>query len=94
MLGLDDRPEQRGILQVLGIREVMHGIGLLFGSADLHAEACGVKARVAGDVLDTVLLAAAAKRTKDPAKFAVVAAVVGAIGLIDWLHSSRPKTAY
>jgi hypothetical protein len=94
MMGLEDRPEHRGILQVLGVRELMHGVGLLAGSPDRYDEVCGVKARVAGDVLDTVLLAAAAKKTRDPAKFALVAAVVSAIGVLDWLHSSRPKTAY
>jgi hypothetical protein len=90
MMGLEDREEHRGILRVLGVREVMHGADLLTSLPMTQTETRGVKARIAGDVLDTVLLAAAATRTRQPAKLAVVAAVVTAIGVLDLLHSWRP----
>src|SRR3954447_5771869 len=47
-----------GILRVLGVREIMHGVDLL-----THKDPTpGVWSRVLGDVLDGVLLGAAATR--------------------------------
>lgn len=83
LLGLDDRQRYRGILQVLGIRELMHGVGILTASHNDCRRVSGVWARVAGDVLDTALLAGAATKTRRPARFAAVAAAVGAIGVAD-----------
>src|SRR3954453_11599789 len=52
-----------GILRVLGVREIMHGIDLL-----AHKDPTpGVWSRVFGDLLDGALLGAAATRTKNPA---------------------------
>src|SRR3954453_5656697 len=51
-----------GILRVLGVREIMHGIDLLS-----HRDPTpGVWSRVFGDLLDGALLGAAATRTKNP----------------------------
>ncbi len=83
MLGLDDRQSRRGILQVLGVRELMHGIGILTAKDGDGQLASGVWARVAGDVLDTALLGVAATKTSRPARFAAVAAAVAGIGLAD-----------
>jgi hypothetical protein len=83
MLGLEDRQRYRGILQVLGVRELMHGIGILTarnGNAQLASD---VWARVAGDVLDSALLGAAATKTRRPARLAAVAAAVAGIGFAD-----------
>src|SRR4051794_38053509 len=68
MLGLDDRQSHRGILQILGVRELMHGIGILTAKHGNGELTSGVWARVAGDVLDTALLGVAATKTKSPAR--------------------------
>ena len=89
MLGLEDSPARRGILRVLGVREVMHGIGLLSQTRPNHQMRVGAWARVLGDALDTALLGAAATKTKKPASFAVVSAMVAGIGLLDAVTASR-----
>jgi hypothetical protein len=49
----------------------------------------GIWSRVAGDALDTALLGVAVMKTKKPASFALVAASVGLIGVLDTLYASR-----
>jgi hypothetical protein len=92
LLGLEDEPEQRGILQVLGVRELMHGIGLLTATHSNRRPVPSLWARVAGDVLDTALLGVAAMKTKRPASFALVAAAVAAIGIAD-LYAAKKVSA-
>jgi hypothetical protein len=98
MLGLDDQQRHRGILQVLGVRELMHGIGILTARNGNGQLTTGLWARVAGDVLDTALLGVAATKTSRPAKFAAVAAAVAAIGVADlycaWKASSHQYSHY
>jgi hypothetical protein len=78
MMGIGNG-ENTGILRVLGVREIMHGIDIL-----THRDPNpGVWSRVAGDVLDGVLLAIAAKKTKRPASFAMVSAMVLGIVALD-----------
>jgi hypothetical protein len=48
-----------------------------------------VKSRLAGDLLDTALLAVAATKTKHPGRFAAVSAMTLGIGLLDLLASWR-----
>jgi uncharacterized membrane protein len=91
LMGLEDRPGHRGVLRVLGLRELMHGVGLLAGSRWHRHQTSGLKARVLGDLLDSALLAMAARRTKDPAKFAAVATAVSVIGVLDLLLASRTE---
>jgi hypothetical protein len=68
-----------GVLRVLGVRELMHGIDLL-----THKDpAPGLWARVVGDVLDTALLGLAATRTQRPVGLAAVAAAVLPVVLAD-----------
>jgi len=81
MLGIDDRRTHRSILQVLGVRELLHGIGILTAKHDNGQLSTGVWSRVAGDVLDSALLGVAATKTKRPGSFAAVAAAVGASAL-------------
>jgi hypothetical protein len=81
-LGLEDRASHRGVLRVLGVREIMHGVGLL-SVPDGSQLTAAVWSRVAGDVLDSALLGMAATKTKRPQSFAAVAAAVAAIGLAD-----------
>ncbi len=89
LLGIDGRAEQQGLLRVLGVRELMHGLGLLTERKPSSTLATGLWARVAGDALDTVLLALAARKTKHPARFAAVSAVVLGIGLLDAICAAR-----
>ena len=88
-LGLDDRASHRGILRVLGVREVMHGVGILAPQESNSQLKSGVWARVAGDVLDSALLGIAATKTKRPGSFAAVAVSVAAIGLADLYYSVK-----
>lgn len=89
MLGIEDRPQNRGILRVLGVRELMHGIGILTERKPDRQLRVGVWSRVLGDVLDDVLLGVAAMKTKRPGSFAAVAATVGAIGWADVKCAAR-----
>ena len=89
MLGIEDRPQHRGILRVLGLRELLHGVSILTEHRPNAAMTAGVWSRVAGDVLDTALLGVAATKTRRPGSFAGVAASVLAIGLMDMLTAVR-----
>lgn len=74
-----------GILRVLGVREIMHGIDLLS-----HEDPTpGLWSRVFGDLLDGALLATAATRTKKPTGFALVAAAVTPIVVADLIFAPR-----
>ena len=74
-----------GILRVLGVREIMHGIDLLS-----HRDPTpGVWSRVFGDVLDGVLLGAAATRTKNPEGLAAIFAAVTPVVLADLIFAPR-----
>jgi len=83
MLGLDDRQTHRGILQVLGVRELLHGIGILTAKHGNGKLTSSLWARVAGDALDSALLGVAATKTRHPGRFAAVAAAVAGIGAAD-----------
>jgi hypothetical protein len=88
MLGIEDSDEHRGILRALGVREVMHGVGILANGCP-NKLAAGVWSRVLGDVLDTALLGIAARKTNNVASFATVAAAVSAIGVMDLVVAKR-----
>lgn len=89
LLGIEDTPEQRGVLRILGVRELCHGFGILTEDRPTPQMTVGVVSRCAGDVLDTVLLGVAAMKTKRPGMFAAVAASVMAIGLADMYYAQR-----
>ena len=89
LLGIQDRPSHRGILRVLGVRELMHGYALLTEDKPSREMTNSVWARVAGDVLDTAVLGVAATKTKAPGRFAGVAAAVMGIGALDLLSAMR-----
>jgi len=74
-----------GILRVLGVREIMHGIDIL-----AHKDPTpGVWSRVFGDLLDGVLLGAAATRTKRPEGLAAIFAAVTPLVLADLIFAPR-----
>ena len=84
MLGVDDA-QSRGVVRAMGVRELMHGVDIL-GHED---PAPGVRARVAGDVLDGALLAAAGRKTRNPSGFMTALALVLPIVILDVLFASR-----
>ena len=74
-----------GILRVLGVREIMHGVDLLS-----HEDPTpGVWSRVFGDLLDGVLLGVAATRTKKPEGLAAVFAAVAPVVIADLIFAPR-----
>ena len=74
-----------GILRVLGVREIMHGVDLLS-----HEDPTpGVWSRVFGDLLDGVLLGAAATRTKNPSGLAAIFAAVTPVVIADLIFAPR-----
>ena len=77
--------ENTGVLRTLGVREILHGIDIL--SHDDPTP--GLWSRVAGDALDSTLLAIAAKKTRRPGGFACVCAAVAVIGVLDVLFADR-----
>ncbi len=88
LLGLDKEKGHEGTLRVLGVREVMHGVGILAdGTPKLLAT--GAWARVAGDALDSAVLAGAARRTRQPTLFAATTAAVMVIGALDLICALR-----
>jgi hypothetical protein len=89
MLGLEDNADRRGTLRVLGVREICHGISILTETKATEQLKAGVWSRVAGDMLDNVLLGVAATKTKKPFSFLAVTASVLAIGLADLFTAQR-----
>ena len=89
LLVIEDRASHRGILRVLGVRELMHGFALLTEEKPSREMTNSVWGRVAGDVLDTAVLGVAATKTKAPGRFAAVAAAVMGIGALDLLSAMR-----
>ena len=74
-----------GILRVLGVREIMHGVDILS-----HRDPTpGVWSRVAGDVLDGVLLGLAARRSRNRSGFMAVCAAVLPVVLLDMAIAPR-----
>jgi len=70
-----------GVLRVLGIREILQGLDILW-----HRDPePGVKARVAGDMIDMAMLAAAAMKTRRMSGLLSIAAAVVGIGVLDTL---------
>jgi hypothetical protein len=64
--------QNTGILRVLGVRELAHGFDLLTHDNPTP----GLVARAAGDLLDSAVLAAAAKKSRNPTGFLTILALV------------------
>ena len=84
LMGVGDRHgENTGILRVLGVREIMHGVDILS-----HKDPTpGVYSRVAGDMLDGVLLGLAARKSRNPSGMTKVAAAVFPLVALDLLFA-------
>lgn len=89
LLGLEPCSKQRRLMRLLGFRELMHGAGLFAQKGSPTGTTNALWARVAGDVLDTAMLAAAALKTHRPVRFAAISAAVLAIGAIDLFCAAR-----
>jgi hypothetical protein len=77
--------QNTGVLRVLGVREILHGIDIL-----THEDpAPGIYARVAGDMLDTALLGIAATKTRKPGAFAAIFGLVSMIGVLDMICAGK-----
>ena len=77
--------QHTGVLRVLGVRELMHGFDLL-----THRDpAPGIWARVAGDVLDGVVLGAAGLKSRKLSGFAMICALVLPVVVADMALAPR-----
>lgn len=83
LLGLDPSRRNRGVLRVLGVREILQGVGLVDQTQPTQQLEAGIWGRVAGDLLDAALLGVAATKTRRPVAFAMVATAVAAIATLD-----------
>jgi len=80
--------QNTGVMRVLGIREICHGVDILSHNDPTP----GVWARVAGDVLDGVLLGAAGAKSKRLGGFAALAAAVLPVVVADIVVATRLST--
>lgn len=84
LLGTGDG-ENSGVFRVLGIRELMHGFDLL-----THKQKkTGIRARIAGDLLDGLLLAIAARNSKTPSRVLIAAAAISPVVVMDLVGATR-----
>lgn len=84
MLGVGNG-QNTGILRVLGVREIMTGVDILS-----HRDPTpGVWARVAGDALDGVLMAAAGRKTRNPSGFRTALMLILGITALDVIFAWR-----
>lgn len=89
LLGLKHDERHHGILRTLGVRELVHGVGILTEEAPNDRLSTGMWARAAGDVLDAALLGVAAKKTMRPGLFAAIAGAIGLIGAMDLYYALK-----
>jgi len=83
-MGIGDG-ENTGIFRVLAVREFMHGFDLL-----THDDPTpGLWGRVAGDVLDGVLLAVATAKSRRPSGVAMIAAALVPVVLADLMCAMK-----
>ena len=80
LLGID---HHHGLIRGFGLRELAAGVALLSQTEVTPVLKAGVWARLAGDVIDGVAMAAAARTTRNPAGFAVASTLVAGIVALD-----------
>lgn len=74
-----------GVIRVLGVREIAHGLDIL----GHDSPATGVWGRVAGDVLDGAVLAVAYSKAMNPRGVGLAAAAVAPIVIADLVLAPR-----
>jgi hypothetical protein len=84
LMGLGNGANTR-LLRLMGLREIMHGVGILTSRDPAPA----VWSRVAGDAVDLALLGAAARQTTRPTGLAFATAAVLGITALDVLVARR-----
>jgi hypothetical protein len=84
MMGVSNG-QNTGVLRILGIRELMHGLDLLAH----HDPKPGVFARVAGDALDGVVLGMFGAQARKKGGFLSICAAVLPIVLLDMLFAKQ-----
>src|SRR4029079_9742188 len=82
-MGIGDG-EITGILRVAGVRELVHGFDLLAHDNPRP----GILARVAGDLLDGLVLATAFAKSRRPAGWAAIAAAVAPVVIADMVAAA------
>jgi hypothetical protein len=83
-MGLDGGRQTTGVFRALGLRELAHGVDLL---SHPHHPAAGVKARCAGDALDSALLGAAMLTSRRKSGVAAIFAIVLPVVAADLLFA-------
>ena len=86
-MGIGDG-QNTGVMRVLGVREICHGIDILSHKNPTP----GVWSRVAGDLLDGVLLGAAGMKSRRKGGFAAVAVAVLPVVVADMVLAKRLST--
>ena len=82
-------PKNRRLIRVLGMREIVAGIGILAQNRPAY----WLWVRVGGDVMDLALLGAALTSKKsEPARLAAAAAAVAGVTVLDVLSSRQHST--
>ena len=77
--------QNTGILRVLGVREICQGIDIL-----AHRDPTpGLWARVAGDMLDGVVLAVAGVKSRRKGGFLAICALVLPVVILDMIYANR-----
>ena len=80
LLGVD---HHTALIRGFGLRELAAGLTILTQDQVTPTLTAGIWARVAGDVVDGVALAAAAPKTRNPVGFAVASTLVAGIVALD-----------
>jgi uncharacterized membrane protein len=85
LIGIEDTPRNRNLMQAIGVRELAAATGILSSSRPTG----WVWARVAGDAMDLALLGAAGDGRNDQRRVAAAAAAIAGITALDLYTSVR-----
>jgi hypothetical protein len=80
--------QNTGVMRVLGVREICHGVDILSHENPTP----GIWSRVAGDLLDGVVLGAAGMKSRRKGGFAAIAAAVLPVVIADMVLAKRLST--
>jgi uncharacterized membrane protein len=84
------RGDHRGLLRLLGMREIASGVGILIGRRASAPLAASLWSRVGGDAMDLALLGAAfTSRRANRGRLAAAAAAIAGVTALDVIFSRR-----